>query len=98
MVETSDAGARAPGRASLGALRPLLPYGFAYRGRIAGALMALIVASGATLVVPFAVRQMIDHGFSEQQSGLIRVYFLAMIGVVAVLAAGSGLRYYFVMT
>jgi ATP-binding cassette subfamily B protein len=98
MVETSDAAAKAPARASLAALRPLLPYGLVYRWRIAGAFIALIVASGATLVVPFAVRQMIDHGFSEQQSGLIRVYFLAMIGVVAVLAAASGLRYYFVMT
>jgi ATP-binding cassette subfamily B protein len=98
MVETPDAAAKAPGRASLAALRPLLPYGLVYRWRIAGAVAALIVASGATLVVPFAVRQMIDHGFSEQQSSLIRVYFLAMIGVVAVLAAASGLRYYFVMT
>jgi ATP-binding cassette subfamily B protein len=98
MAETSDAGARAPAGASLAALRPLLPYALAYPRRIAGALIALIVASGATLVAPYAVREMIDHGFSEQQSGIIRVYFLAMIGVVGVLALASGLRYYFVMT
>ena len=55
----------------------------AHRGRIAGALVALIVASGATLVVPFAVRRMIDYGFSDAHSGLIHVYFVAMIGVVA---------------
>src|SRR5260370_32324245 len=98
MSETSDAGARAPARASLAALRPLLPYALAYPRRIAGALIALIVASGATLVVPYAVREMIDHGFSESQSGIIRVYFLALIGVVAILAVASGLRFYFVMT
>ena len=98
MSQSSDAGAKTPARASLAALRPLLPYGLAHRGRIAGALVALIVASGATLVVPIAVRRMIDYGFSEQQAGLIRAYFLAMIGVVAVLALASGLRYYFVMT
>jgi len=98
MSDTQGAGQTAPARASLAALRPLLPYGLAYRGRIAGALIALIVASGATLVVPIAVRRMIDFGFSEQSSGLIHAYFVAMIGVVGVLALASGLRYYFVMT
>ena len=98
MSDTQRAGQTAPARASLAALRPLLPYGLAYRGRIAGALIALIVASGATLVVPIAVRRMIDFGFSEQSSGLIHAYFVAMIGVVGVLALASGLRYYFVMT
>jgi ATP-binding cassette subfamily B protein len=97
MSERSDAGNR-PARPSLAALRPLLPYALIYRGRIAGALIALIVASGATLVVPIAVRRMIDYGFSEQRAGLIHAYFIAMIGVVAVLALASGLRYYFVMT
>ncbi|WP_158817832.1 ABC transporter transmembrane domain-containing protein [Methylocapsa sp. S129] len=97
MSQSADAGNRAA-RASLAALRPLLPYALIYRGRIAGALIALIVASGATLVVPIAVRRMIDYGFSEQRAGLIHAYFIAMIGVVAVLALASGLRYYFVMT
>ena len=62
------------------------------------ALVALIVASAATLVVPFAVRRMIDYGFSGGQSALIHVYFAALIGVVGVLALASGARYYFVMT
>jgi ATP-binding cassette subfamily B protein len=97
MSQTADAGNR-PARASLAALRPLLPYALIYRGRIAGALIALIVASGATLVVPIAVRRMIDYGFSEQRAGLIQDYFIAMIGVVAILALASGLRYYFVTT
>lgn len=98
MAETSDAGGSAPARASMAALRPLLPYALAYPWRIAGALMALIVASGATLVVPFAFREMIDHGFAGAQSGIIRIYFLAFIGVAAVLAVASGMRFYFVMT
>ena len=41
---------------------------------------------------------MIDFGFSDSNAGFIRVYFLAMLGVVAVLALASGARYYFVMT
>ena len=69
-----------------------------HRVRIGLALVALIIASAATLVVPIAVRRMIDFGFSADNAGLIRIYFLAMIGVVAVLALASGARYYLVMT
>ena len=79
-------------------MRPLAPYAFVHRGRIGLALVALIIASAATLVVPIAVRRMIDFGFSADNAGLIRVYFLGMIGVVAVLALASGARYYLVMT
>ena len=85
-------------RVSLGALKPLAPYALAHRTRIVLALIALTVASGATLVVPIAVRRMIDFGFSASNAGIIRAYFLAMIGVVAVLALASGARYYLVMT
>jgi ATP-binding cassette, subfamily B, bacterial len=85
-------------RVSLGALKPLAPYALVHRARIVLALVALTVASAATLVVPVAVRRMIDFGFSDANAGLIRAYFLAMIGVVAMLALASGARYYLVMT
>ncbi|MGO9423488.1 ABC transporter transmembrane domain-containing protein [Roseiarcus sp.] len=85
-------------RAPLGALRSMLPYALAHKGRIAAALVALFVASAATLVVPVAVRRMIDFGFSDANSGVIRVYFIGMLAVVAVLALASGARYYLVMT
>jgi ATP-binding cassette subfamily B protein len=98
MSQSSEARLQAPARASLAALRPLLPYALAYRGRVLGAFFALAIASAATLVVPVAVRRMIDYGFSADQPGLIDAYFGALIAVVAVLATASGLRYYFVMT
>ena len=97
MSSAVDAGSKSS-RASLGALRPLAPYALVHRTRIGLALVALIVASAATLVVPIAVRRMIDYGFSDANAGLIHAYFLAMIGVVAVLALASGARYYLVMT
>ena len=97
MSSAADAGSKTS-RSSLGALKPLAPYAFVHRTRIGLALAALVVASAATLVVPIAVRRMIDFGFSDDNAGLIRVYFLAMIGVVAVLALASGARYYLVMT
>ena len=86
-------------KTSLAALKPLLPYGLAYRGRIAAALGALIAASAATLVVPIAVRRVIDHGFSEPGSGqVINAYFGMLVLVVGALALASALRYYFVIT
>jgi ATP-binding cassette subfamily B protein len=97
MSSAADVGSKRS-RASLSALKPLAPYALAHRGRIGLALIALTVASAATLVVPIAVRRMIDFGFSDSNAGLIRAYFLAMIGVVAVLALASGARYYLVMT
>jgi ATP-binding cassette, subfamily B, bacterial len=96
-MSNADAGSKRS-RVSLGVLKPLAPYAFVHHMRIVLALLALAIASGATLVVPIAVRRMIDFGFSDANAGLIRAYFLAMIGVVAVLALASGARYYLVMT
>jgi ATP-binding cassette subfamily B protein len=96
-MSSADTGSKRS-RVSLSALKPLAPYAFVHRTRIVLALIALAIASAATLVVPIAVRRMIDFGFSDANAGLIRAYFLAMIGVVAVLALASGARYYLVMT
>lgn len=91
-----------PQRKSRGVkLRPLLalaPYVARYRGQAFAALVALIVASAATLVVPLAVRRMIDFGFSPEGIALINSYFAVMIAVVAVLACASAARYYLVIT
>jgi ATP-binding cassette, subfamily B, bacterial len=85
-------------KANLSALTPLVPYALAYRGRIAAALAALVGASAATLVVPLAVRRVVDHGFSDEAGGLIDAYFAMLIVVVGVLAVASALRYYLVIT
>ena len=85
-------------KANLGALKPLIPYALAYKGRIAAAIAALLAASAATLAVPVAVRRVVDHGFSGHSGELINAYFGFLIVVVAVLAAASALRYYLVIT
>jgi ATP-binding cassette, subfamily B, bacterial len=82
-------------------LRPLaslIPYVKRYRWRALAALAALILAALTTLIVPIAVRRMIDFGFSAHGVALIDSYFLVMIGVAAVLALASALRYYLVTT
>ena len=85
-------------RTNLRPLASLLPYVKRYRWRVIAALGALILAALTTLVVPIAVRRMIDFGFTARGLALIDNYFLVMIGVGAVLALASALRYYLVTT
>jgi ATP-binding cassette, subfamily B, bacterial len=102
------ASAKPPAEESSGAtdrsklnLRPLVslvPYVKRYRGRALAAFAALILAAVTTLVVPIAVRRMIDFGFTGRGLALINSYFLVMIGVAAVLAFASAARYYLVTT
>jgi ATP-binding cassette, subfamily B, bacterial len=97
----NDAPAPAAPRTRRPNLRPLatlVPYVARYRWRAVAALVALLVASAATLAVPIAVRRMIDFGFSVERMGLIDQYFSVMLAVVAVLAGASALRYYLVTT
>jgi ATP-binding cassette, subfamily B, bacterial len=80
-------------------LRPLarlLPFMLHYKWQAVAALVALIVASLATLLVPIAVRRVLDNGFTGQDPALINQYFGVMLGVVAILAIASSLRFYFV--
>jgi ATP-binding cassette subfamily B protein len=82
-------------------LRPLLalaPYVARYRGRALLAFVSLTIAAITTLIVPIAVRRMIDFGFSPEGIALINSYFSVMIAVVAVLAGASASRFYLVMT
>ena len=82
-------------------LRPLLelaPYVARYRTRAILALISLTIAAATTLVVPVAVRRMIDFGFTPKGIALINSYFSVMIAVVAVLAGASAARFYLVMT
>ncbi len=85
-------------RTNLRPLVSLLPYVKRYRWRVVAALGALILAALTTLVVPIAVRRMIDFGFTARGLALIDNYFLVMIGVGALLALASALRYYLVTT
>lgn len=92
---------KGPENGSKGRFRPLLalmPFVLRYPGRFLGALLALFVAALATLAIPLAVRRMIDLGFGADAGGKIDQYFLAILGVVAVLSLASASRYYLVTT
>ncbi|NHA13863.1 ABC transporter transmembrane domain-containing protein [Thioalkalivibrio sp. XN279] len=79
---------------SLRPLRELAPFLRPYRGMLLAALAALLLAAGATLSLPVAVRFMIDQGFSAESAAQVDQYFLALFGIASLLAVSTSLRYY----
>ncbi|WP_422041690.1 ABC transporter transmembrane domain-containing protein [Roseibium sp.] len=84
-------------RRSLRPLTRLLPYLTKHRGMVAAAVAALFSAAVITLVLPAAVRRMIDYGFGADDPALVNSYFAVLIGVVCALAMASSIRYFLVM-
>ena len=81
-------------------LSGLAPFLRPYRGRIALALLALVLAALATLAFPIALRGLIDAGFGASNPGerlmALREHFLAMFAVGAALGLFSASRFYMV--
>lgn len=86
---------RAPSR-KLGHLRHLTAYLKPYRGHVAGALAALVLASAAVLSLGVGLRYLIDGGFGEGQPEALDHAIEAVTVVIVVLAAATFLRSYLV--
>jgi len=78
----------------MGALRALWPFVRPYRRLLFAATVALAVTAAISLVLPLAVRRVVD-GF-DAGAHLLDQYFGAALAIVALLALGTGLRYYLV--
>ena len=76
----------------LGALSGLLPFLIPYKGLIAAACLALILTAGLSLVLPLAVRRVVDT-FNNGNESMLDLYFVAILVVAALLAAGTAIRY-----
>ena len=79
----------------VGALRGLAPFLAPYKALMAGALIALVLTATVSLILPLAVRRVVD-GFETEVARLLDQYFLAALGIAGLLALGTGLRYYLV--
>jgi ATP-binding cassette subfamily B protein len=81
-------------------LSGLLPFIRPYRGRVVLAALFLLAAAAATLVVPLALKSLIDAGLVPAEPGArvmaLRDHFLALFGVGASLGLFSALRFYMV--
>ena len=80
---------------TVGPLRGLAPFLKPYRLMIALAGFSLVVTAALSLVLPLAVRRVVD-GFSSGSTQLMDQYFGAAIAIAGLLAVGTGFRYYFV--
>ncbi|MDE2457367.1 MAG: ATP-binding cassette domain-containing protein, partial [Burkholderiales bacterium] len=81
-------------------LSGLLPFVRPYRGRIALAVLFLVLAAASTLVFPIALKGLIDQGFVAADPGqrvmALRSHFLALFAVGAALGLFSAARFFMV--
>jgi ATP-binding cassette subfamily B protein len=94
MARNADPLPDRPASKRMGALRGLAPFLAPYRGQATLAGLALVLTAGVSLALPLAVRRVVD-GFNEGQA-LLDQYFAAALALAALLAVGTGIRFYFV--
>jgi len=81
-------------------LSGLLPFIRPYKGRVALAVVFLVLAAVSTLAFPVALKILIDQGLVATDPGAramaLREHFLALFGVAAALGTFSAARFYMV--
>ena len=83
-------------RHSLAQLRPLLRYLRPYRWRVAGAGISLVLSSLLVLLVGGGLRHIVDQGLRTGDATRLDATVGAFVGVVVLLAASTGIRFYLV--
>ncbi len=91
MAEPAQSEERAKSK-KIGALRSLWPFMQPYRGLMLAAILALVSTAVIALILPMAVRRVVDN-FETADGRILDAYFTAALGIVALLALGTGLRY-----
>ena len=81
---------------NIGALRDLWPFLKPHKGLAIGWAFFLAISSGASLLLPVALRHIIDKGFLASNLAAINGIFLALFGLAVVLALATAARYFFI--
>ncbi|MHA6325561.1 ABC transporter transmembrane domain-containing protein [Roseivivax sp. CAU 1753] len=76
----------------LGVLARLWPFLAPYRLLLTAAAVALTATATISLILPLAVRRVVDN-FEGGEAALLDLYFAAALGIAALLAVGTALRY-----
>ena len=76
----------------VGALRELWPFLSPYKGLAALAGLALVLTASVSLMLPLAVRRVVDN-FNAEDGAILDLYFTAAMAIAGLLAIGTGLRY-----
>lgn len=68
-----------------------------YPRHLVAALLALVVAAGATIAIPQGFKLIVDHGFKAGSDPAgIAPYFWTLLAIVGVMGAATAVRFYFV--
>ncbi len=86
--------ASSKGRPPLGALLTLKPYILRQKAMLAWAALAMLASAAAMLLLPIAIRRMIDYGFSGSDGAAINSSFVLLIGLGAAVAVASSARFF----
>jgi ATP-binding cassette, subfamily B, bacterial len=81
---------------NLGNLKLIWGFAVRYPGRIAAALVSMLVAAGATLGIPYSFKLIIDKGFAATGAADISRWFEYLLVLVAFMAVATAFRFYFV--
>ncbi len=76
----------------ISALTALWPFLRPYRTLLGSAIAALVLTAMVSLILPLAVRRVVDN-FGTRDGAILDQYFAAALGIAALLALGTGLRY-----
>lgn len=83
-------------RRRLASLRIVWQQVLRYPGPLAMAGLALTITSAATIAIPYGFKRVIDRGFGAGGTEAVATSFHYLLMIVAVLAIGTALRFYFV--
>ena len=95
MASTNEADAHPYDRSKskrISALKELWPFLKPYKLTILIAFLALTLTAAVSLILPLAVRRVVDT-FSSGNTLILDQYFLAAIGIAGLLSGGTALRY-----
>src|SRR3954471_20486803 len=84
------------GRRDIRPLSHLLPFVRAHWGDAALSLFFLLFSTAASLGLTGAARLLVDKGFASHSPAILGRYFILGAGVVAILAAATAGRFYFI--
>jgi ATP-binding cassette subfamily B protein len=79
-------------------LRQVIRFLLPYKGRIAAAAVALVVAAGSVLALGQGLRFVVDAGFGSGDPRLLDRALIALVGIAVVMATATWLRFYLMMS
>ena len=90
--------ASAPPKGEISHLLRLARFLLPYRGRVAVALVALVIAAACVLALGQGLRRVVDGGFGSGDPRLLDAALAAVVAIAVVLAAATWTRFYLMMS